>query len=131
MAWRSRARRSLPCIRWGGSSRASRRAAAEQELAAELGRLDRYFESILKEQSNPEGIATVTALAERRRTEEIRRSEVKAVVHPLQLIDAAVLIQRAEWQLESVRGRRATFSAQRSLAGATTWTMACPHCGRS
>ena len=109
---------------------AARRAAAEQELAAELGRLDRYFESILKEQSDPEGIATVTALAERRRTEEIRRGQVKAVVHPLQLIDAAVLIQRAEWQLESSRGRRATFSAQRSLSGVSAWLLACPHCGR-
>src|SRR5205823_1170623 len=66
---------------------AARRAVAERELAAELGRLDRYFESVLKEQSDPEAVATVTALAERRRTEEIRRSQVKAVVHPLQLIE--------------------------------------------
>jgi len=112
---------------------AARRAAAEQELAAELSRLDRYFESILKEQTDPEAIGTVTALAERRRTEEIRRSQVKAVVHPLQLIEATVLIQRAEWQLESDRGRRATFSAQRSLGstGAAAWIMACPHCGRA
>jgi len=110
----------------------ARRAAAEQELAAELGRLDRYFESILKEQSDPESIATVTALAERRRTEEVRRSQVKAVVHPLQLIEAALLVQRAEWRLESARGRRATFSAQRALGstGAAAWIMACPHCGR-
>ncbi|HYU89885.1 MAG TPA: hypothetical protein VE966_05550, partial [Gemmatimonadales bacterium] len=35
---------------------AARRAAAEQALATELGRLDRYFESILKEQSDPEAI---------------------------------------------------------------------------
>ncbi len=113
---------------------AARRALAERELAAELGRLDRYFESILKEQSDPEAVETVTALAERRRTEEIRRSQVKAVVHPLQLIEAAVLIQRAEWQLEAAppRKRRATFSAQRPLgsAGAAPWIMACPHCGR-
>ena len=109
---------------------AARRAAAEQALAAELGRLDRYFESILKEQSDPEAIGTVTALAERRRTEEIRRSQVKAVVHPLQLIDATVLMQRAEWQLESAHGRRATFSAQRSLSGGSAWVLACPHCGR-
>jgi len=108
----------------------ARRAAAEQELAAELGRLDRYFESILKEQSDPEAIGTVTALAERRRTEEIRRSQVKAVVHPLQLIEATVLMQRAEWQLESTHGRRATFSAQRSLSGGSAWLLACPHCGR-
>ena len=113
---------------------AARRAVAERELAAELGRLDRYFESVLKEQSDPEAVATVTALAERRRTEEIRRSQVKAVVHPLQLIEAAVLLQRAEWQLESAppRERRATFSAQRALgsAGAAPWIMVCPHCGR-
>ena len=109
---------------------AARRAAAEQALAAELGRLDRYFESILKEQSDPAAIGTVTALAERRRTEEIRRSQVKAVVHPVQLIDATVLVQRAEWQLESEHGRHATFNAQRSLSGAAAWIVACPHCGR-
>jgi len=109
---------------------AARRAAAEQALATDLGRLDRYFESILKEQADPEAIGTVTALAERRRTEEIRRSQVKAVVHPLQLIDATVLMQRAEWQLESAHGRRATFSAQRSLSGESEWLLACPHCGR-
>jgi hypothetical protein len=113
---------------------ATRRALAERELAAELGRLDRYFESILQEQSDPDGVGTVSALAERRRTEEIRRSQVKAVVHPLQLIEAAVLLQRAEWQLESAppRTRRATFSAQRPLGstGAAPWIMACPHCGR-
>src|SRR5712692_8361867 len=109
---------------------AARRAAAEQALAAELGRLDRYFESILKEQSDPEAIGTVTALAELRRTEEIRRSQVKAVVHPLQLIDATVLVQRAEWGLESEQGRHATFNAQRSLSGTAAWIVACPHCGR-
>src|SRR5207249_10872907 len=93
-------------------------------------RLDRYFESIIKEQADPEAIATVTALAERRRTEEIRRSQVQAVVHPLQLIEAAVLTQRAEWQLESAHGRRAPFSAQRSLSGGAGWVPACAHCGR-
>src|SRR6266851_953007 len=112
------------------AGKAARRAAAEQALAAELGRLDRYFESILKEQSDPEAIGTVTALAERRRTEEIRRSQVKAVVHPLQLIDATVLVQRAEWGLESEQGRHATFNAQRSLSGTAAWIVACPHCGR-
>ncbi len=109
---------------------AARRAAAEQALATDLGRLDRYFESILKEQADPEAIGTVTALAERRRTEEIRRSQVKAVVHPLQLIEATVLMQRAEWQLESAHGRHATFNAQRSLSGESAWLLACPHCGR-
>lgn len=110
---------------------AARRAAAERELAVELGRLDRYFESILKEQTDPEGIGTVTALAERRRTEEVRRSQVRAVVHPLQLVEATVLVERAEWQLESARGRRATLSAQRPLSGAAGWNLVCPHCGRA
>jgi hypothetical protein len=109
---------------------AARRAAAERDLAAELGRLDRYFESILKEQSEPEELATVTALAERRRTEEVRRSQVKAVVHPVQLIEATILMQSAEWQLESARGRRASVTAQRPLSGAAAWTLTCPHCGR-
>ena len=109
---------------------AARHAVAERDLALELARLDRYFESILKEQGDPEAIGTVTALAERRRTEEIRRSQVKAVVHPLQLIEATVLMQRAEWQLESAHGRHATFNAQRSLSGGSDWLLACPHCGR-
>src|SRR5207244_1756080 len=84
-------------------------------------------------ETDREAVATVTALAERRGTEEIRRSQVKAVVHPLQLIEADVLIQRAEWRLESAPPRRhhATFSAQRPLgsAGAAPWSMACPQCG--
>ncbi|HVH68346.1 MAG TPA: hypothetical protein VM716_10795 [Gemmatimonadales bacterium] len=111
---------------------AARRGVAERQLAVELGRLDRYFESMLKDQADAEAIAAVTALAERRRTEEIRRSQVKAVVHPLQLIEASALIERAEWRLESTQGRRATFSAQRSFGstGAGGWIMACPHCGR-
>ena len=113
---------------------AGRRATAERELAAELARLDRYFESVLAEQANPEAIATVSALAARRRAEEIRRSQVKAVVHPLQLVEAAVLMQRAEWQLESEgkgeAAHRATFAAQRSLSGTAGWSLACPHCGR-
>ncbi|PYO98905.1 MAG: hypothetical protein DMD61_08795 [Gemmatimonadetes bacterium] len=108
---------------------AARRAVAEKDLALELARLDRYFETILKEQTDPESLGTVTALAERRRAEEIRRSEVKAVVHPLQLIEASALIERVEWRLESTRGRRATFSAQCSLSDAADWIMACPQCG--
>jgi hypothetical protein len=112
---------------------AVRRAAAEQGLAVELGRLDRYFASILKQQSDADATGTVTALAERRRTEEIRRSQVKAVVHPLQLIHAAVLMQHAEWRVKTTKGRGggATFSAQRALSGEAAWEIACPHCGRA
>src|SRR5207245_10763636 len=72
---------------------AARRAAAAGELAAELARLERYFESILKEQSSEEAIGTVSALAARRRTEEIRRSEVRATVHAVQLVEASAVIE--------------------------------------
>jgi hypothetical protein len=92
--------------------------------------LDRYFESILKEQSGPDGVETVTALAERRRTEEIRRSQVRAVVHPLQLIEASVVMQHAEWRVKTTHDRSATFSAQRALSGEAAWSIACPQCGR-
>src|SRR2546430_15551006 len=109
---------------------AARRAAAAGELAAELDRLERYFESILEEQSSEEAIGTVSALAARRRTEEIRRSEVRATVHPVPLVQATVVMQRAEWQPQSARGRRGTFSAQRSLSGAAAVAGTGPHCGR-
>src|SRR5439155_24671225 len=109
---------------------AARQAAAEQEVAKELGRLDRYFASILVDKSDLDEARTITALHERRRTEEVRRHEVKAIVHPLQLVEARVLVQRVEWQLKSARGREARLAAQRPLVGTAAWTIACPHCGR-
>jgi hypothetical protein len=108
---------------------AVRRAAAGLELTDGLARLDRYFAAILQEQSDPEAVATVTALAERRRAEEVRRSQVRVTVHPLQLIEATALIERAEWQLEAGGGHRATFSAQRSSRGEGGWILTCPYCG--
>ena len=109
----------------------ARQAAAEQEVAKELERLDRYFASVLADKSDPEEERMITALHERRRTEEVRRHQVKAIVHPLQLVEARVLVQRVEWELRSTRGRRAQLSAQRPLAGAAAWLVACPHCGRA
>ena len=109
---------------------AARRAKAEQALVLELARLDRYFATILADQPDEAGIAAVMALAERRRTEEVRRNQVRAIVHPLQLVEATVLIQRAEWQLEGVGGHTTTFSAQRAASGAGDWIFACPQCGR-
>src|SRR5207247_3732294 len=106
----------------------ARRAVAEQQLALELARLDRYFAPILADQSDEAGTAAVTALAERRRTEEVRRNQVRALVHPLQLVEATVLIQRAGWQLGGARRHRAAFSAQRAASGAGAWIFACPQC---
>ncbi|MGH7699433.1 MAG: hypothetical protein ACREMJ_02795, partial [Gemmatimonadales bacterium] len=75
---------------------AARHAAAERELAGELDRLDRYFASTLADKTDPEEVRTITALHERRRTEEVRRYQVKAIVHPLQLVEARLLVQRVE-----------------------------------
>ncbi|HEV2669479.1 MAG TPA: hypothetical protein VGU74_00140 [Gemmatimonadales bacterium] len=108
----------------------ARQAAAEQQVAAELERLDRYFASILADKTDADEVRTITALHERRRTEEVRRHQVKAIVHPLQLVEARVLVQRVEWELESAHGRRARFAGQRPFAGAATWTLACPRCAR-
>ena len=109
---------------------AARHTAAEKEVATELDRLDRYFASMLADKSDPEEERTITALHDRRRTEEVRRHQVKAIVHPLQLVEASVLVQRVEWELRSAHGRRAQLAAQRPLAGTAAWTVACPHCGR-
>jgi len=56
---------------------------------------------------------------------------VMAIVHPLQLVEARVLMQRVEWEIRSARGLRARFAAQRPIAGSATWILACPTCGRS
>ena len=105
-------------------------AAAEKQVATELDRLDRYFASVLADKSDADEERTITALHERRRTEEVRRHQVKAIVHPLQLVEARVLVQRVEWELRSKQGRRAQLAAQRPLAGTAAWTVACPHCGK-
>src|SRR6266516_1965471 len=89
---------------------AARQAVAEKEVAKELDRLDRYFAAILADNSDSEEARTITALHERRRTEEVRRHQVKAIVHPLQLVEARVLVQRAEWELRSTHGRRAQLA---------------------
>jgi hypothetical protein len=108
----------------------ARQAAAEQEVSRELERLDRYFASILADKTDADEVQTVTALHERRRTEEVRRHQVKAIVHPLQLVEARVLVQRVEWELKSAQGRKALFAGQRPFAGAAAWTLACPRCAR-
>jgi len=109
---------------------AARQAGAEQGVAAELERLDRYFASVLADKTDPDDVRTITALHERRRAEEMRRHQVMAIVHPLQLAEAQVLMQRVEWEIRSTRGVRARFAAQRPIAGSATWILACPTCGR-
>ncbi|HWC75128.1 MAG TPA: hypothetical protein VG454_14430 [Gemmatimonadales bacterium] len=109
----------------------ARQAAAEKDVAAELERLDRYFASVLADKTDPDDVRTITALHERRRAEEMRRHQVQAIMHPLQLTDAQILVQRVEWDIKSTRGVRARFAAQRPVAGAAAWIFACPKCGRA
>ena len=109
----------------------ARQAVSETEVAVELERLDRYFASILADKTDQDEVGTITALHQRRRAEEVRRYQVKAMVHPLQLAQARVLLQRAEWELRSERGPKARLAAQRALAGGAAWSIACPKCGQS
>jgi hypothetical protein len=109
---------------------AARQAGAEQGVAVELERLDRYFASVLADKTDPDDVRTINALHERRRGEEMRRHQVMAIVHPLQLAEAQVLMQRVEWEIRSKRGVRARFAAQRPIAGTASWILACPTCGR-
>jgi hypothetical protein len=110
---------------------AARQAGAEKGVAAELERLDRYFASVLKDKTDADDVRTITALHERRRAEEVRRHQVMAMVHPLQLVEAQVLMQRVEWEIRSKGGVRARFAAQRPIAGSAAWILACPNCGRA
>jgi hypothetical protein len=117
------------------------RADAERTLATELDRIDKYYRAMLedlgaKEGKQSDGVAMAAAAraieAEhaRRRLEEERRHQVRAVVHPLQMLEMEMLLQRAEWTLTTTDGRRATLSAQRYLNGSAAWSLTCPTCAR-
>jgi len=115
---------------------ARHRHEAEQALAAELARMDGYYRQLLEEAGesggepmSPEQRHAIEAEHGRRRAEEERRHEVRATVHPLQLVEFGLLVQRVDWTLVTQGGRRATFTARRTLNGSGAWQVACPHCG--
>ena len=117
---------------------ARHRHDAEQALAAELARIDRYYRQLLEEAAESAGEPVsaderraIEAEHGRRRAEEERRHEVRATVHPLQLVEFKVLVQRVDWNLVTQGGRQATLTAQRTLSGSGAWQVACPHCGAS
>jgi hypothetical protein len=65
----------------------------------------------------------------RRRTEEERRHRVRVVVHPVQLTEWELLVQRAEWDITtSHREQKGQLVAERWLNGEGTWSIACPTC---
>jgi hypothetical protein len=112
------------------------RADAERALATELDRIDKYYGAMLEDvgAKQTDGIAmaeagrAIEAEHARRRLEEERRHQVRAVVHPLQIIEMEMLVQRAVWTLSTPKGRRATLSARRFLGGPGKWSLTCPTC---
>jgi hypothetical protein len=109
---------------------ARHRHDADQALAAEVARLDRYYRQLLEE-AGAEERGAIEAEHRRRRGEEERRHEVRATVHPLQLVEFTLLVQRVNWNLATQGGRWGTLTARRTLSGSGAWQLACPHCGAS
>jgi hypothetical protein len=115
----------------------ARRAESDRALALELTRIDRYYTTLLEDAGQKSEIPdaatrrVVEAEHERRRQEEMGRHEVRAMVHPVQLAEWAVPVQRADWPLTSEDGHCATLTAQRALVGGGSWILACPTCGAS
>lgn len=105
---------------------------AERALAAELARVDGYYRSLLSDGSlKAAERRTFTAEHERRAAEERRRHQVRAVVHPLQVVESELLVQRAEWMIATPKGRSGRFVAHRALSGRGMWSMSCPACASS
>ena len=111
------------------------RQKAEREFTHESGRIQRYYQSMLEEGGGrgtaiPDRDARRVFEAERDRrlAEERDRHDVRAVVHPVQLTEWQVLVQRAHWTLTS-NGHRGQATAERVLAGDRHWRFGCPACG--
>jgi hypothetical protein len=114
------------------------RAEAARALTSELERIDAYYKGMLEDAGAKEsdGVAmaeagrAIQAEHVRRRKEEERRHQVHAVVHPLQMVDLEMVVQRAEWTL-STKGQRATLVASRHLGGTEPWSLSCPTCAQT
>lgn len=111
---------------------------AQTRLVLELGRIDRYYSTLLEDVGGrgteiPDSASrrAIQAEHQRRRREETERHQVRATVHPVQLAEWEVAVQRSDWVLESTTGHRGTFTAQRLLAGEQAWIVMCPTCGTS
>jgi hypothetical protein len=114
------------------------RADAEHALAMEVDRIDKYYGAMLEDVgakqtdgiAMAEGARAIEAERARRRLEEERRHQVRAVAHPLQIIEMEMLVQQAVWTLSTPKGRRATLAARRFLGGSGKWSLSCPTCAR-
>jgi len=113
------------------------RKDAKEALDLELQRIDGYYRSLLQDSGRgAEALDVATRNAyeaehRRRRTEEERRHQVRVIVHPIQLSEWQLVVQRAEWDIAPVRQDRRgdTLVATRWLNGGGPWELACPHCG--
>lgn len=125
---------ALAALRAGLEPKVTRlRDDAQRRLQDELQRIDRYYETLISDAARASaGEATdnraIDAEYVRRRSEEERRHHVRAVVHPVQLTECELLVQRAQWELVSRHGVRARLIAQRWLNSSGDWTLACPEC---
>lgn len=111
-------------------------AKADREFAHEAGRIQRYYGTMLEdiggrntEIPDANSRRVIEAERDRRLAEERDRHQVRATVHPVQLTEWDVLVQRVEWPVSSASGHKAKVSAQRVLAGTRSWLLACPTCG--
>ncbi len=112
----------------------ARRSA--QSLAEELQRIESYYTAMLDDIGgrgagipDSDSRRAIQAEHKRRAEEERDRHTVRAVVHPLQLIEWELVVQRATWKLRTAEGHEASFAAQRPLAGASAWVYGCDTCG--
>ena len=110
------------------------RKEAERAMVDELRRIDGYYASLLTDAKTHGATGdesgawrAVEAEHARRRAEEERRHHVRAIVHPVQLTECELLVQRATWELFA-GDTRAELVAERWLNGDGEWALACPHC---
>lgn len=111
-------------------------SAAASALAHELDRINRYYSAVLDDIGgrgtgipDAETRRDVEAEHRRRAEEESERHRVRAVVHPVQMTEWSIVVQRATWELKSPSGHTGTLIAQRPLAGRQEWNVACEACG--
>jgi hypothetical protein len=109
---------------------------SKHEVSLEVGRIERYYASLLADMGGrgtevptKEAREAVEAEKVRRIREEEDRHSVRATVHPVQLTEWEVGVQRAEWRIRSNDDHEGMLTAQRTLAGSLNWVIACPSCG--
>jgi hypothetical protein len=112
------------------------RRQSERDLAAELKRIDRYYDTVKADlrgesESGSRAIETVEREHQRRREEETRRHRVRVEVDPIQVVEHGVFVEEVSWTLTSPEGVEASVRGLRYLVGEGAWAIRCPHCGEA